>query len=276
MYEVGEFVEACEKEEKGINVESKIFEVGKQAALAAGQILMDNFRNIREVSKKADGSLVTNVDIEVERKVVDLIRDSFPEHGILTEESPEIKGDSEYRWIIDPLDGTHNYVHGLDIFGVSVCVTRLDTPIIGIVYLPPSGRLYCCEKGGGAYLNGRRIQVSQRKLQKACVAHNSNIRSGNEQMFEGFKKLAKSACKIRMFGSCVVSLSAVAEGSLDADIEYNVHSWDIYAGVLIIEEAGGKATDFSGNPWYLSGGPYIASNGLVHNEIRRLLEGIGQ
>ena len=253
-----------------------ILELGKEAALAAGKILMDNFNRISKVSKKADGSLVTNVDIEADRKVTSLIKNSFPEHSILTEESPEVKGNSEYRWIIDPLDGTHNYVQGLDIFGVSISITHLNKPIIGIIYLPPAEKLYYCEKGNGAYLNGKSIRVSKRNLKEACIAHNSSFRRGNEPMFEGFKKLAASAFKIRMLGSCVRGLSAVAEGTLDADIEYNVHSWDIYGGALIIEEAGGRVTDFSGNPWYLSNGPYIASNGIVHDEIRSLLEGIEQ
>lgn len=250
----------------------EIFELGKQAALAAGQILMDNFGSVRQVSKKADGSLVTNVDIEVERRIMSLIRDKFPEHGILTEETPEINAGSEYRWIIDPLDGTHNYVHGIDIFGVSICITHLDKPVVGIVYLPVTEQLYYCEKGSGAYLNGKRIRVSKRKLKGACITHSSSFRRDSERMLEGFGRVINSVFNIRMLGCSVTSLSSVAEGKVDADIEYNVKPWDIYGGALIVEEAGGRVTDFSGKPWYKSSGPYIASNALVHDELQRLLE----
>ena len=251
------------------NVE--ILEFGKKVAFTAGQILMDNFGSVSGVSEKADGSLVTNVDVEVDEKIVSMIRDKFPLHSILTEESPEIKGNSEYRWVIDPLDGTHNYLHGIDIFGVSICVTHLDKPIIGIVYLPAAGQLYHCEKGNGAYLDEKRIKVSNRKLKDACITHNSSFRRDRKRMFEGFGRLVDSVFNIRMLGCCVRELSNVAEGKVDADIEYNVKPWDIYGGALLIEEAGGKAADFSGRPWYLSNGPYILSNGLIHEELRKLL-----
>ena len=253
----------------------EIFELAKQAALAAGRILMDNFGSVSKVSKKSDGSLVTNVDIEVDRGIVSLIRDKFPEHSILTEETPEINGKSEYRWIIDPLDGTHNYFHGIDIFGVSICITHLDDPVIGIIYLPATGKLYCCEKGSGAYLNGKKIQVSGRKLEDACISHNSSFRRDSKRMLEGFGRLVDSVFNIRMFGACVRGLSSVAEGKVDADIQYNVKPWDLYGGALIVEEAGGKVTDFSGRPWYLSSGPYISSNGLIHDEIQKLLSDLG-
>ncbi len=249
----------------------EILELGKQAALVAGEILMDNFGSAHQVSKKADGSLVTNVDIEVERRIVSLIRDKFPEHGILTEETPEINAGSEYRWIIDPLDGTHNFVHGIDIFGVSICITHLDKPVVGIVYLPVTKQLYYCEKGSGACLNGKRIRVSKRRLKDACITHSSSFRRDPERMLEGFERVMNSVFNIRMLGCCVTSLSSLAEGKVDANIEYNVKSWDIYGGALIVEEAGGRATDFSGKPWYKSGGPYIASNGLIHDELLKLL-----
>lgn len=248
-----------------------MLELGKQAALAAGEILTDNFEKIREVSRKADGSLVTNVDIEAEKRIVGLIKNKFPEHGILTEETPEINEGSEYRWIIDPVDGTHNYVRGIDIFGVSIGVAHMGKPVIGIIYLPATRKLYHCEKGGGAYLNGKRIQVSGEKLKHACVTHNSSFRRDRERMLEGFGRLVSAVFNMRMLGSCVVGLVRVAEGKVDADIEYNIKPWDIYAGGLMVEEAGGRVTDFSGKAWDTSGGPHIASNGLIHDEIRRLL-----
>ncbi len=259
---------------------TEIFELGKQAAFSAGKILMDNFGKIKKVSKKADGSFVTNADISADREIVSLIKDKFPDHSILTEESGECPVNSgpgkksptlsEYRWIIDPLDGTHNYVHGLDIFGVSICVTHIGEPLIGIIYFPCSNKLYHCEKGSGAYLNGERIHVSTRtKLKDALLTHNSNFRS--ERMFEGFKKLVDSVFKVRILGACVAHLCHIADGRTDADVEYDLNPWDYFAGALIVEEAGGRVTDFAGKPWHLSSGPHIASNGLIHNEILKLM-----
>lgn len=254
---------------------AEILEVGKQAAFEAGQILMDNVGKIGKVSEKADGSFVTNVDVEAERKIVSLIRDKFPDHGILTEESDEIVGDSEYRWVIDPLDGTHNYMRGLDMFGVSIGVTHFGKPAAGIVYFPSSGKLYHCEKGAGAYLNGERIHVSGRELKDSILTHNSGFDVGGGQMFEGFRRLADSVFKVRMFGSCIVHLAHVADGRIDADVEYGLHPWDFFAGALLVEEAGGKVTDISGSQWHLCGSPLVASNGVFHDEIRKLLQAKG-
>ena len=249
---------------------TEIFELAKQAAFSAGKILMDNFGKIKEVSRKADGSFVTNVDISADRKIVSLIKNKFPDHSILTEEAGESPTLSEYRWIIDPLDGTHNYIHGLDIFGVSICVTHIGEPLIGIIYFPSSNKLYHCEKGSGAYLNGERIHVSTRtKLKDALLTHNSNFRT--EKMFEGFKKLVNSVFKVRILGACVAQLCHIADGTTDADVEYDLNPWDFFAGALIVEEAGGRVTDFAGKPWHLSPGPHIASNGLIHDEIRKLM-----
>ena len=252
------------------NLNKEILEFGKKMILSAGQILMDNFDRVSKISKKPDGTLVTNVDIEVEREIIAMIRNKFPEHGILTEESPEVKGISGYRWVIDPLDGTHNYIRGIDVFGISVCVMYLNKPAIAIINLPASSQLYYCEKGSGAYLNGEKISVSGKNLKESCVTHNSNFRRDSEKMIKGFKKLAEHVFNIRMFGACVRDLTLVAEGRVEADIEYNIKPWDIYGGALMVEEAGGRVTDFGGEPWYLSGGPYIASNGLIHEELRSL------
>lgn len=264
------------------NVE--ILELGKQAALEAGQILMDNFGKVSELWKKADGSFVTNVDIEAERKIVSLIKDKFPDHSILTEETEEVLGNSEpgkeapmlskYRWIVDPLDGTHNYMRGLSIFGVSICITHLSKPLIGIIYFPSSNKLYHCEKGKGAYLNGERIHVSKRGLEDAFLTHNSNFHADGEKMFKGFKKLVNSVFKVRMLGSCIAHLAQLADGRTDVDVEYGLHPWDIFAGALIVEEAGGKVTDFAGKPRHSFNGTLIASNGLIHNEIQELLSNL--
>lgn len=254
---------------------AEIFELGRQAAFEAGQILMENFGRISEVSKKEDGSLVTNVDVEAEERIVSLIRDRFPDHGILTEEREEVRGDSEYRWIIDPIDGTHNYIHSLDVFGISIGVACSDKPFLGIIYFPCSKKFYHCEKNKGAYVNGERIHVSNRGVKEAFLTHNSNFHiDGQEQMLEGFKRLVNLIFKVRMFGSCIVHFTHIADGRVDLAVEYGIKLWDLYAGALMVEEAGGKVTDFSGRPWHLSNGPYIASNGVFHDEIQKLLSDI--
>ena len=131
-----------------------------------------------------------------------------------------------------------------------------------------------CEKGKGAYLNGERIHVSKRGLEDAFLTHNSNFHADGEKMFKGFKKLVNSVFKVRMLGSCIAHLAQLADGRTDVDVEYGLHPWDIFAGALIVEEAGGKVTDFAGKPWHSFNGTLIASNGLIHNEIQELLSNL--
>lgn len=242
-----------------------------RAIREAGKILMDNFGRVDKVIIKGDRNLATNVDLEVEKRIIELIREKYPDHGILSEEQREIKGDADYRWIIDPLDGTHNYLYGIDIFGVSIALEYRGEIILGAIYIPKADELYFAEKGKKAYVNGKRIKVSRRKLNQASMIFDSGIRLNSRIMLENLVKLSRRVFNIRMFGSATRGLSFIAEGKLDLAVKYHDKPWDFAAGALIIEEAGGRVTDFYGRPWSLKSKHYIASNGVFHEEIVRLL-----
>jgi len=242
-----------------------------KAAREAGRILLDNFGRIKKVEVKKRGDLVTNVDVEAEEKIIKIINGKYPEHFILSEESKELKGNSDYRWIIDPLDGTHNYVRGIEIFGVSIALEHKGSIILGVIYMPCSDELYFAERGEGAYLNGERIKVSRRGLSQALLVYDSNIKLGKEHVVKGLDMLARKTFALRMFGSSVRTLSYIAEGKADIFIDYHHGPWDFSAGALLVEEAGGKLSDIYGNPWSPWVRGYIASNGVVHEEVVKTL-----
>jgi len=243
-----------------------------QATKEAGEVLIENFDKMKKIIVKKGGSLVSNVDLEAERKIIDLIKKNYPDHIILSEESKQLKGNSEYRWIIDPLDGTHNYVRGIEIFGVSIALEYKGEVILGVIYIPSSKQLYLAQKGEGSYLNGQRIKVSQRGLNEASMSYDSSFRldRGNV-MLKNLGELTKRVFNVRMFGSTARSLSFIAEGKIDFAVEYHDRPWDFSAGALIVEEAGGRVTDIYGRAWSSRSKGYIASNGILHDEIMQII-----
>jgi len=247
-------------------------DIAIQAAKEAGEILVRNFGRISKVTVKKKGSLVTNVDLEAEEKIIGLIRESYPEHTILSEERKQLKGNSEYRWIIDPLDGTHNYIRGIEMFGVCIGLEHKGKVILGVIYIPLSDQLYFAQKGEGAFLNGRKIRVSQKSLNEVFMVHDSSIRFDKEKvMLKNLDKLAKKTFNLRMLGSSARSLSFLAEGKIDLVIDYHDRPWDFSAGAIIVEEAGGKVTDMYGGNWSSETKGYIASNGKIHDEVVKIM-----
>lgn len=247
-------------------------DVAVQAVKEAGEVLVENFGRISQISVKEKGDLVTNADLEAEKRIVDLVRKNYPRHTILSEESKKLKGESEYRWIVDPLDGTHNYVRGIDIFGVSIALQYRGEVILGVVYIPLREQLYFAQKGEGSYLNGRRIRVSQTKLDDAYLVHDSDIRlDKGEVMLKNLGKLTHKTFNLRILGSSAVSLSFLAEGKVDIAIDYYDKSWDFSGGALIVEEAGGKVTDMQGKRWNPESIGYVASNGKIHDKILQII-----
>jgi len=254
--------------------------IAVKAAKAAGKILLDNFRKPLKVKDKKDKSLVTEIDLAAERKIVELIKEKYPQDNILSEENKFKSSDSDFRWIIDPLDGTHNYIHQIEIFGTSIALEFKKEVILGVIYLPLIDKLYLAEKDKGAYLyggfpssgrDGRRMKVSQRKLKNATMVYDSSIRYNKKPALSTLEKIVDKVFNIRMFGSSVYHLSYIAEGKIDLDIEFNDKLWDFAAGLLLIEEAGGKATDSQGKKWNSKTKGYIASNGIVHQEVLKIM-----
>ena len=252
----------------------KMMKIAVQAAREAGEILLKNFGKIREVNLKRDSrlvSLVTNVDLEAEEKITQIIRNSFPEHDILSEEKIKTESHSPYKWIIDPLDGTHNYIREIPLFGICIAFAYQGEVVMSVVNLPYFNQMFIAEKGKGAYLNDEKIKVSKRGLNETTMIYDSAIFLDKENMLDQLARLIDKVFNIRMFGSSAQNLSLLARGSVDLCIECSDKPWDFAAGALIVEEAGGRVTDFNGNRWTLDVGKYIASNGKIHEEVLKIL-----
>ena len=243
-----------------------------EASKQIGKILKTGFGTILKIKDKKDKSLVSNIDLKAERTIIQLVKQYYPMDGILSEESKEQTSKSGYKWIIDPLDGTHNYIHKIDIFGTSIALTFEEKVILGIIYIPSLNELYIAQKDKGAYLNGKKIKVSTRNLTETTLIFDSSIRHRKKAMLGCLNNVVDKVFNIRMFGSTARSLSYIAEGKVDLEIEYNDKVWDFAAGLLLIEEAGGKVTDLEGKKWSLNPNGYIASNGIIHEQVLNIIK----
>jgi myo-inositol-1(or 4)-monophosphatase len=244
-----------------------------KACKEIGKLLLDSFDQAYQVQSKGDRDLVTEIDQKADRLIFRLIKSNFPKDGILSEESPHSPSRSGYRWIIDPIDGTHNFIHHIAVFGTSCALEFQGKVVLGIIYMPYSDEFYIARKGGGAYCNGKRLKVSQRTIREATLIYDSSIRYNKKEMLKHLGKLADKVFNLRMFGSTVRGLSYIAEGKAEAEIEFNDKVWDFAAGLLLVEEAGGSSTDFQGSPWNTRSGGYIASNGVIHRDLLKMMKG---
>lgn len=249
-----------------------ILAIATEAAKEAGRYIRDNFGKVKEVNRKGDRDLATDIDHKAEKIIIDAIKSRFPGHGILAEESGKSSIGREYIWIIDPLDGTHNFIRDINIFGVSIGVVYKKEFVAGVIYIPLDEELYAAEKGAGAYKNGRKIFVSSKdRLKDSTISFDSSIRYSPEVMLKTLGALAKGAFNVRMFGSSARVLSYIAEGKLDGAIEFYDHPWDFAGGVCLIEQAGGRLTALNGKPLTYKNIGYIASNGLIHQRLRKVV-----
>lgn len=245
-----------------------ILHVAMEAAREAGALLRTSHRAALTVEAKADSSLVTNVDREAERLIVSRIEAAYPGHDIIGEERERTARGSDHTWIIDPLDGTHNYIRGIEIYGVSIGVRRKGGFLAGVIYMPEMDEMYSAERGSGSWRNGARIHVSPRaELATTCIAFDSELRLETARKLRVLGELAPRVFNVRMFGSSARTLSHIAEGVLDGVIEFSDKLWDFAAGVVIVEEAGGRMSGFSGDPLTDTDTAYIASNGLIHGKL---------
>lgn len=242
------------------------------AAKEAGIHLLNNFGKIEKIESKGDRNLATNLDKEAEQIIVDKIKSKFPGHGILAEEGGASSLDSDFIWIIDPLDGTHNFIRNINIFGVSIGILHRNKFVAGVIYMPVDDELYVGEKDSGAYKNNEKICVSSNKELKECsISFDSSIRYSPEVMLIVLGDLSREVFNVRMLGSSARALSYLAEGKLDFSVEFYDRPWDFAGGVCIIEEAGGKITDLKGNSVTHETIGYIASNGITHSKILKIV-----
>ena len=218
---------------------------------------------------KGEHDLVTEADRASERLIVERLRTHFPSHGIVAEEGGGHESSSEFRWYVDPLDGTTNFAHGFPVFNVTLALEQAGEIVAGVVFDPTRQELFTAEKGGGAYLNNRRIQVSKAQtLEDSLVATGFPSRRRHLNVnIHFYYQLAMISHGIRRAGAAALDLAYVACGRLEAFWEFNLNPWDMAAGVLIVREAGGTCSDMFGKPFDLYGDHLAADNSYIHAEL---------
>jgi myo-inositol-1(or 4)-monophosphatase len=249
-----------------------------EIAREAGALLMDYFQQHVKVEYKGEVDLVTVADRKSEGLILERIQARWPKHDVLGEEGASIETGSDYRWYVDPLDGTTNFAHGFPVFCVSLALEWKGQRIAGVVYDPTRDELFSAERGSGAYLNGEPIRASKvANLAECLVATGfpSHKRHKNPNIFF-YHQITLRTHGVRRAGSAALDLASVASGRFDGFWEFNLNPWDTAAGVLLVEESGGVVTDFSGGPFQLNSRETVASNGLVHPALLREFEAIFQ
>ncbi len=247
-----------------------------ETARDAGNILLEKFGKNLEVSKKGDIDLVTEADLASEAFIIDRIRNFYPAHSILAEESGEavLDGNSLWKWIIDPLDGTTNYAHGYPCFCVTIALENEGKVVIGVTYDPTRDELFAAEKGLGTSLNNKPVTVSRNsELRNSLLVTGFPYDLTNEsKLADHFSKMLLSSRAVRRDGSAAVDLAYVACGRFDGFWEEGLNPWDVAAGVLLVEEAGGTLSYYDGSAASIYEPPLCASNGLIHDEMLAILQ----
>jgi myo-inositol-1(or 4)-monophosphatase len=249
------------------------------AARIAGGFQRYRFTSALDVTLKGDKNLVTEVDQESERLIVEHLLGAYPGHGIIAEEGEYPTGTSPFRWIIDPLDGTTNYTHGFPWFCVSIGLESAGELVAGVIYNPMHDELFTATRGGGAFLNGSRLRISGRSPLKSTLLGTGfpyDCASDPANNFANFIAFQKAARGIRRAGAAALDLAYVAAGRLDGFWELKLKPWDVAAGVLLVREAGGAVTTFDGSPYDIFNDHIVASNGQIHGEMTALLTSVGQ
>ena len=255
-----------------MTLKTPIINIMTKAAYKAGNILIKDFREVEnlQVSKKGIGDFVTSADLSSEKAIIKILQKGYPKIEIMSEETNSETNLNEHEkiWIIDPLDGTLNFLHGLPHFAISMALMVNEEIISGIIYDPIKDELFWAEKGIGAFLNGKRIRVSARSQLKDSLVSTGIPWKGMESSHKNYLKILenimKSSSGIRRYGAAALDLAYVAAGRYDAFWEFNLKTWDIAAGALIVKEAGGYVGNINKNENYLyTGNIYACNNNLV-------------
>ncbi|MBD3259781.1 inositol monophosphatase [Candidatus Woesearchaeota archaeon] len=242
-----------------------------KAAKAGGKILMKNFRKEHHVHAKGLRDIYTNVDVASETEIKKIIKKKFPKHGIIGEEKGESNTESEYVWIIDPLDGTNNYQSGIDFFNVSIGVAKNNELIIGVIYDPVRDELFTAEKGKGAFLNGKKIKTKQRTVLNHCILSTNPASTLNKFKAAKYRRFWHKLRAPRIYGAKALELAYVACGRIDIYYNTSTFVWDVAAGIVLIREAGGVVKKFDGSEWNLGENEFIASGRAILPQVLKTI-----
>ncbi len=253
----------------------EFIQTAKEASIIGGQILKENFKHIKkgDIELKGIKDFVTYVDKQSEERIREFLMKKYPDHSFLGEEEGKSGNkDSEYVWIVDPLDGTKNYINGFEIFAVSVALSKEDQIIAGAIYIPMLDKLYWAGKDTGAYLNGEKISVSNRTKEYAVIATGFPFRYIEEidTYLKAFREAMITFSAVRRPGAAAVDLALTAEGIFDGFFEMKLSVWDIAAGYLLVKEAGGIFTNFEGRE--ILDGNVIAGNEYIYKDLKQIVQ----
>ena len=249
-----------------------------KACRKASKTLIRDFGEIEnlQVSLKGPGDFVTNCDKKVEKILIDELLKARPSYSILSEEIGEINNDDSFKWIIDPIDGTSNFLHGIPHFAISVGLEHNKEIVCGIIYDPIKDEMFTAEKGNGSYLNNQRMRVSSRPKLEDCIIFTGGPKreAKNRELAlkEYYKFSTKVLTPIRKLGSASLDMAYVAAGRCDGFWQRNLNYWDIAAGIILIKEAGGFVTDFNGNDAYIENKTILATNSRINKEMIEVLK----
>ena len=249
-----------------------------KACRKAAKVLIRDFGEIEklQVSVKGPGDFVTASDKKVEKILIEELQKARPNYSILSEEIGEIKNDKEFKWVIDPIDGTANFLHGIPHFAISIGLEHKDEIICGIIFDPIKDEMFVAEKGNGSFLNNQRIRVSARSKLEDCLIVTGGPRQNFKDKELAFREYEKFSSKVltpvRKMGSASLDMAYVAAGRFDGFWQRNLNYWDIAAGIVIVKEAGGFVTDFIGNKEYIEKKTILVTNAKISGEMIKILK----
>jgi len=248
-------------------------DVAATAARKAGEILKAHFREDRQVQYKGRANIVTDVDLHAENSLKSLLQSEYPDHSILSEESEPLRGDSDYAWILDPLDGTNNYSFGIPFFSTVIALSKGEDVLLGIVYDPLRDELFSAQKGKGAFLNNNPICVSRKTMvQESLIGLDLGyVDEKGKRVLEFITSLWPNVYAFRIMGSSALAMAYAACGRLDLYFHLLIYPWELASGQLLVTEAGGVMTDWEGRPLRTGESPIIASNKAVHADFLKVV-----
>lgn len=254
--------------------------IAKKAAFAAGEVIMRHTYKLNDlhITEKETNHFVSEVDIKAEQVIIDTIRKAYPDHSILTEESGNLPGgEDEYVWIVDPLDGTHNYLHGLPYYAVSIGIQIKNRVEHAVIYDPHKNECFTATRGGGAQCNDRRIRVASRSSLKEALITSSYSSQGaqsRQQYLSTFEAFFEKCLGVRRMGAAALDLAYVAAGRFDGVWSTGLKPWDIAAGSLLVKESGGLVGDINGAEEYMKNGNIVAGNLKIFKALLQTIQSI--